>query len=295
MIHKSIFYGTLAALTCAIAGGVLIGMANDFLLGYTMFLVLPGVTGFVTAMTSRFWSSVGISLLITLAVCLGGLLFSGLEGLVCVLMAFPILVITAMLGAGIGLAIRDHVTNDSKFSLGIMPLLAGISIFGAGKVENELTTGVRTETVVSSITIDATPEDVWDALLEFDRVEGPKPLLMRCGLPIPESCTTEGTGVGSQRTCHFNSGFVRERVTRWEPGQCLEFDVVDVQLPGRHWLGFQGAKYTLETTDTGQTLVKRTTIVTSTLRPAIYWQFFERLGTETEHEYILKSLRAELE
>ena len=99
-----------------------------------------------------------------------------------------------------------------------------------------------------------------------------------------------GSGVGATRTCHFNSGLIHERVTMWNPPHYLEFEVEEVQLPGRHWLGFQGAAYQLEQRD-GGTWVSRTTTVTSTLRPACYWRFFEHLGTKTEHEYILNSLK----
>jgi len=101
-----------------------------------------------------------------------------------------------------------------------------------------------------------------------------------------------GTGVGAERTCRFNSGFIRERVTGWNPPEQLELNVEEVSLPGRHWLGFQGATYTLQRIGTGRTRVTRTTIVTSTLRPAFYWSFFERLGAQAEHGYILESLKS---
>ena len=292
--RKSILHGTLAALTCAIVGVTLIAMGNDTAVyGVTMFLVLPAATGFVTVFTARYRKAVMFSLMIATAVCLAGVVFTGLEGIVCVVMALPILWVGAMLGAAIGTAVKKQFPTDTTFSMAIMPILAGVSVLGAGKIEDRLNTGSRIEVVKSSIIIDAARDEVWYAIIEFDQVTGPKPLLMQMGLPIPESCTTRGSGVGAERICHFNSGFIRERVTLWHPPQRLELDVEEVQLPGRHWLGFQGATYTLDKIDTGETRVTRTTIVTSTLRPAFYWRFFERLGTEAEHDYILESLKSE--
>jgi hypothetical protein len=78
---------------------------------------------------------------------------------------------------------------------------------------------------------------------------------------------------------------------QWQPPHRLEFDVEEVQLPGRQWLGFQRAMYTLEPRAAGETLVTRKTVVPSTLRPGFYWRFFEQLGTETEHDYNLSSLK----
>ena len=293
--RKSILHGTLAALACAIVGGTLVALGDATSgVGVTMFLLLPAATGFVTVLTVRYWKAVAISLMIATALCLAGLVFTGLEGIVCVVMALPILSVGALLGAAIGTLVKRQFPTDTTFSMAIMPILAGLSVLGAGKIEDRLDTGSRTEIIESTIIIDAAPDEVWNAMIEFDHVNGPKPLLMQMGLPIPQSCTIRGSGVGSERICHFNSGFIRERVTRWQPPQHLEFDVEEVRLPGRHWLGFQGAAYTLDRIDTGETRVTRTTIVTSKLRPAFYWRFFERLGTEAEHDYILESLKSKL-
>jgi len=293
--RKSVFRGTLTAILCAIVGGTLIARGNAASgLGVTMFLLLPAATGFVTVLTIRYWRAVAISLMIAMALCLIGLVFTGLEGIVCVAMALPILTLGAMLGAAIGVLVKRYFPTDGNLSMAIIPVLAGVSIFGAGKIEDRIAVGCRREIVESTILIEASPEEVWNRIIEFDQVNGPKPLLMRMGLPIPQSCSFRGSGIGSERICRFNSGFIRERVTRWDPPYHLELDVEEVQLPGRHWLGFQRAMYTLDRCDTGDTRVTRTTIVTSTLRPAFYWRFFEHLGTETEHAYILDSLKTKV-
>jgi len=254
-----------------------------------MFLVLPAACGFVTVFTVPFGKAVGISISIAMVLCLAGLVVTGIEGIFCVVMAMPIMWVSAALGAAVGSVVKPHRKRNT--SMAVIPLLAGATVFGAGQLEDRFNTGVRTEVVHSTMVIDASPDEVWNELAEFNEVTGPKPLLLRMGLPVPESCTMTGTGVGAQRTCHFSSGFIRERVTRWDPPHHLNFTVEEVRLPGRHWLSFTGASYTLEETDTGQTKVMRTTTLTSTLKPAFYWRFFERLGTDTEHRYILRSLQ----
>lgn len=290
--RKSVLRGTVAAFVCAIGGGALVAMGEESSsLGLTMFLFLPAATGFVTALTADYWKSVLISLGITMVVCLAGLVVTGLEGTLCVVMASPILLVSAMLGAAFGNLVRNRFSSDHNHSLVILPAVACVSVFGIGKIEDRFDTGKRIETFESTILIDATPEDVWDAMIEFDQVEGPQPWLMQIGLPIPQSCSTSGHGVGAERTCRFNSGSIRERVTVWDRPHRLELDIEDVQLPGRHWLGFLQATYTLEEISVRQTRVTRTTTVTSTLSPAFYWRYFEGVGTTTEHDYILHSLK----
>jgi len=60
-------------------------------------------------------------------------------------------------------------------------------------------------------------------------------------------------------------------------------------MPGRHWLGFEDARYELRSSGSS-TLVTRTTTFTSRLAPVWYWRYFERLGIQAEHEYILVDL-----
>ncbi|MCA9260970.1 MAG: SRPBCC family protein [Planctomycetales bacterium] len=287
---RSLVWGVLTAVSCAALGGLLVAKENAASgLGVSMFLMVPVATGTVTAFTVPYWSAVATSLLIGMTLCLAGLVFVGLEGIVCVAMAFPIILIGSALGAGMGILLRRVFSSDRTYSVAIVPLLAAMSVVGSREIENQLAPPLRVESFETTLTIDAPRNVVWDAMLKFDEVDGPQPLLMHLGLPVPLACTMEGDGPGAQRVCRFNLGTIEERVTRWEPPHRLELDVEKVDLPGRHWLGFQTAAYRLEESG-GRTRVTRSTTVTSTLRPAFYWRYFERMGVEAEHDYILASL-----
>src|SRR5262249_25588348 len=121
-----------------------------------------------------------------------------------------------------------------------------------------------------------------------------KPLLMQMGLPVPNRCTLEGSGAGAMRTCHFNTGIVEERVTAWEPPSRLDMQIVRVTLPGRHWLRLERALYVIEELSPEKSKVTRTTTISSKLRPAWYWRFFERMGVEAEHSYMFDFLAGSL-
>jgi hypothetical protein len=73
----------------------------------------------------------------------------------------------------------------------------------------------------------------------------------------------------------------------------MRMDIIDAQVPGRQWLGFQSASYTLREQN-GKTLLIRETTIESRLLPAWYWRRLEQIGVETEHEYLFEYLRRHL-
>ena len=71
-------------------------------------------------------------------------------------------------------------------------------------------------------------------------------------------------------------------------------EITDVTLPGRDWLSFIDAGYELSETKTGETRVRRTTGISSVLRPRFYWRPLEALATQAEHEYLFNAVEAKL-
>ena len=112
---------------------------------------------------------------------------------------------------------------------------------------------------------------------------------MYVGLPIPVRCEMEGSGVGAKRTCYFDHGYIQETVIEWSPPKVMQLSIDRTNMPGRHWLSFENARYDLRR-EGGETLLTRTTVINSNLYPAWYWRPFERWGVRSEHEYIFGDL-----
>jgi hypothetical protein len=148
---------------------------------------------------------------------------------------------------------------------------------------------VRRETISNSILVSASPEEVWTNIQSIDSLAVPKPWLMHFGLPTPLRCTLERQGVGAKRTCYFDQGFIEETITGWSPPYLLQLKIDRSNMPGRHWLGFENAAYTLRR-EGSYTRLTRTTTITSHLYPEWYWRSLERLGVASEHEYILRDV-----
>ena len=113
---------------------------------------------------------------------------------------------------------------------------------------------------------------------------------MRIGLPVPVSCKVDKEEVGGKRTCYFESGYIEERITEWNPPLSIKMEITASDVPGRPWLTFKDASYELSENNGKTTITRRTTIV-SRLSPAWYWRRLEKIGVETEHEYLFEEVR----
>ncbi|MGA6955538.1 MAG: SRPBCC family protein, partial [Candidatus Acidiferrales bacterium] len=166
-----------------------------------------------------------------------------------------------------------------------MPML----ILAGHRAEVSALTHPRREEVASTIRLSADPEQVWSALRSFDSLAGQKPLLMHIGLPVPVRCVMDGAGLGARRTCYFDQGSIQETVIEWSPPNVMGLSIDRTNMPGRHWLGFEYARYDLHS-DGGGTILTRSTTIISNLYPAWYWRPFERWGVSSEHRYIFSDI-----
>jgi hypothetical protein len=266
--------------------------------GFSLFIGGPFALGMISVLLFGFSRpqpfGACIRLGLTAAALTGlALLALALEGVICLIMATPIVFFLTFFGALVGYVIqaRPWLSDETVgVMLAVLGALPGLMAAETVKPEEQLSFSDRVETVVTTVVLEASLEQVWDALLVTDDVSADKPLLLQIGPPIPKRCTLEGTGVGATRTCHFDLGIVEERVTGWDPPFGLHMQIVRVTLPGRHWLRFERTSFVIEGLAPNKARVTRATTISSKLRPAWYWRFFERMGIEAEHEYVFESL-----
>lgn len=295
-----VMWGMVAGITTAFVfgmGGFLLVRDKTNSMGGVLFVLLPFATGFATALVARRWNLVLASLIIGVIFCTAILLLTKMEGWVCVLMSAPLIAFGLTVGALIGVAVRIHIIDKSRkprilvlFLLLVLPLF----LMGANRIEEPSRRTPRAETFTSVLIVDAAPEKVWNSIKTMDRVNAHKGFLMKIGLPVPVSCSIDREGVGGTRTCYFESGFIQERITEWDPPHVMKLEITAWDVPGRPWLDFQDAGYEFHEAN-GQTVMTRTTTIRSRLLPAWYWRRFERIGVETEHEYLFESVRKKVQ
>ena len=291
--------GLLAGVVTAVVFGVgsfFLVLNTDGFMGWVLFLLVPMATGFATALVARRLNVLIASLILGLLFCTAILLATGFEGFVCVVMSAPLIAFGLALGGLLGYLVRVHYIDKSQGSKALTLLLLfviPVFLMGANRTE-ERSRGLRTETVSDTLVVNSLPEAVWKELENMENISARKTFLMKIGLPVPVSCSTEGRGVGGKRTCYFEDGFIEERITEWNFPTSMKFDVVASDVPGRPWLDFKDASYEISRAG-NQTVITRKTTIIPRLSPAWYWRRLEAIGVHTEHEYLFEALAQNLQ
>lgn len=261
-------------------------------MGAALFWLVPVAAGFSVAMVARKPDSAVAAALLSVVSSLVVLIALGKEGVLCAILAFPIILVGVLVGIGIGVLVRKLLINRTQnqtTSTGILLLVAPIMVLAGERMERPMLQHPRTEVIQTAVEVNDSPERVWSNIPSIDSVQASKPFLMYIGLPIPQRCTLQGQGIGAKRTCYFNVGYIEETVTGWNPPYYMGLSIDRTHMPGRHWLSFESAEYRLEP-KRSMTLLTRRTTVSSHLHPSWYWSRFERLGVESEHTYILRDV-----
>ena len=135
---------------------------------------------------------------------------------------------------------------------------------------------------------------VYDVIKSVDTLNVEKTFLMQLDLPVPHKCVLDKEEVGGIRTCYFDGGIIKQEVVALEKGRLMQMKVLDYQLTGRKWLGFEDAIYTFDSLPNGHCKMTRITSYTSELYPRFYWQPLEQIGIEQEHDYVFRNIVQDL-
>ena len=290
---KGVLVGGLTGVAVGLTGFFVAEIPATHAMGGVIFILVPFAAGFAITLVSRDMQTVSAAGILAAIASLALLIAMHMETPVCALLAFPLLFVGITLGVALGFifhSLRAKLTGKAGPTFTSLVLLSmPLLILTGHRIELSTLTHPRQEVVTSTIRLSADPTHVWNDLRSFDSLQGKKPLLMYIGLPIPMRCAMQGTGLGAKRTCYFDHGSIEETVIDWQPPNVMRLAIDRTNMPGRHWLGFEYAEYTLQQDGDGTILTRNTTII-SNLYPAWYWRPFERWGVSSEHNYIFSDL-----
>ncbi len=263
--------------------------------GVSFFIILPFVLGYIFGNYGNRNDKIR-GLVIAICLFLLILFIVELEGLICILMSLPLIIICIYLGILTNIAKnkikKEKDEQEDLLKKSIFPfclfLFLGITEGVANKQIKDVNE-VRTE-----IILEYSSEEVYETIKSVDTLDAPKPFLMRLDLPVPLKCLLEEEKVGGIRRCFFEKGDIVERVTKLEKAKILQMDVIEYNLTGRTWLGFKEAIYTFEDLGDSACKMTRITTYTSELHPRFYWEPLEQLGISQEHEYVFRNLVKDL-
>jgi hypothetical protein len=270
---------------------------------HSLFLLLPLVAGFASAYLANFrrkWNWDRTITVVALTLATSGFLMLGFEGAICIAMASVVAAMLALIGAGIAWLVSKMKTNRNTTLL-FLAVICPLSM----AFENRFppTPPLLEQTTV--IEIDAPPEVVWRFVPAFPKITAPPTGLLSTGIAYPIASTITGEGIGAHRSCVLSTGDMPERITRWEPGRALEFDVLQTppameetnpffQIRPPHVEGYFAVthgRFILTPLANGRTRVEGTSWFKHNLWPQFYWAPLTRRTVKAVHERVFDHIK----
>lgn len=175
-------------------------------------------------LNATFWHATFVVL-----IAMGAMLLLAMEGVICLVMALPLMLplvlIGSVLGRSIALRSRDVPEQQQRGLAGALVFLPLL-----GLLETRLPEPSE-RMVETSVLVDATPQAVWDTVIAFPPIDSPEPWYFRLGIASPQSARLVGEGVGAVRYCVFTTGEFVEPITVWDEPRRLAFDVAEQPEP----------------------------------------------------------------
>lgn len=298
------------AITLIIA--LILGIISIELLGeygWTIFVLIPSLIGFlppfITSKTKEITKKKSYKLsFITLGLACLGLLIFALEGLICIVMASPILALLTLIGSYLGFISQGNkVVNSTNSTIVLIFMTIGLMSFDKLNAPKGLIP-VRTK-----ITVNANIDEVWNNVVTFNKIEEPTDWIFKTGISYPTDATIDGKGVGAIRYCNFTTGSFIEPITKWDEPNLLQFDVKEQPTPMNelnpfwdvhppHLEGyFKSYKGQFKLTKIAENIteIEGTTWYQVNITPEIYWKSWSDFIIHRIHKRVLNHIKKESE
>jgi hypothetical protein len=305
--NPKLFSILITLVVSAILGYIEIGIFEEY--GWTVFLVIPFIIGFLPAFINGKLSEISkresyqLSFL-TLGIVLIGLLVFALEGMICIVMSLPLIALLVWLGSYLGFkANAGKWTNLANPTIGLFIIcISSMSFDYIYEPENLIQ--VKTKVVVNS-----SIENVWENVVTFEKIDKPTDWIFKTGISYPTDAKIKGTGVGAIRYCNFTTGCFVEPITMWNEPNLLQFDVIEQPIPMNEFNPFWDihpphldgyfnsykGQFKLTKIGDNQTELEGTTWYKVDITPEIYWETWSDFIIHRIHKRVLNHIKIETE
>lgn len=306
------FKGFFAVFIPCVIGWIITYLAiySFELYGYFLFLFLPFIMGVTTSILYRYknnvqWLKVYLISTLTLVIYSLGLIFFSLEGIICLIMAFPIGLLMNGLGCSAG---YNYVKKRFQINVAAILIFLTFSLPVLMAFESISNNEDEIRSVTTSIEINASPEIVWKNVVVFPQLEEPTEFIFKAGIAYPINAKINGHGVGAIRYCNFSTGSFVEPITMWDEPNVLGFDVTEQPAPmkelspydihPKHLDGYWASKrgeFKLTKLPNGNTRIDGTTWYVNKIKPDFYWALWSDYIVHTIHERVLEHIKIQSE
>jgi uncharacterized protein YndB with AHSA1/START domain len=251
--------------------------------------------------------------LTTVLVGLGVAILTMREGVVCCLMALPLVLPVTIVGALCTSTLRRYMRGRrARAAFGGFLLLACTAWQAVeGALDDPPNHPLHRAT--SAVVIDAPPERVFATLTARAlEVRQDWPWFLRIGLPMPSRLRVLPPSEGGQVTGTFSQGVARGQVTEWEPGRTLAYSIDRYQITdlpfhitrlGRSpsygfraervedWLTIVSTRFDLRPLPSGGTELRREIVWRRHLGPALYFGWLQQAIIQRGQDRLLALVR----
>lgn len=310
-MNKEKWISALVAIAITATAAISLAMLSiEFfdLYGSGIFLVTPFVCGAVCVLIynrkgeKRFGESLSVAL-IGGCLTLLGFLALGLEGLICLAMAAPIVIPLFIVGGILGFAVSIIFRRKEISGIASLLLIAFVPLLMGFESRQSNTSPLRS--VQTRVVIESTPEEVWREVIAFSPIPDPTEWLFRVGIAYPTDARIEGEGVGAIRYCNFSTGSFVEPITHWEENVRLAFDVVEqpepmIEIspyPGIHpphldWaIQSERGEFKINDLGDGRVQLIGTTWYRIKMEPEPYWGWLTDKMIQVIHQRVLNHIK----
>jgi hypothetical protein len=219
------------------------------------------------------------------------------------LMALPLAGVMALLGGLVG---RAMARAQAGTGLGFA---AALFVLPGGAAMDRVTSIAPNYEVVTAVEVEATPQTVWNHVVQFDEIRDAPAWYFRAGIAYPIRATINGQGVGALRRCEFSTGAFVEPITAWDPPRSLAFDVIEQPPPLRelsiytevyapHLDGYfrsTHGEFRMIPMPNGHTRLEGHTWFSVDLYPQGYWRAASEMLLHRIHRRVLNQVKRESE
>jgi len=266
-----------------------LGDSNTFVV--STFVIIPILIGLTSAYICRNTRMktlryIGLSTINTLIAILFSFIFLR-EGVICLLIVSPLILVFVTLGALVGKFIFRKKNNTINISV-ISTLLL---VFAVDLLSHHEFTAKVSDTII----VNAPVEKVWPLVVEYEPITMKENYwLFKVGMPSPVQSTVDGHEVGAGRKCIFSNGYVfDEKMVVYEPNKELTFDIVsqprDPEIMGH--IDIQRGQFILVDNGNGTTTLIGNSWYKLYVFPTIYFDAWAESITRNVHLRVMEHIK----
>lgn len=231
------------------------------------------------------------------------LLLFAFEGVICLIMAFPLALLAGFMGALLGRFFAESKvsrTSHACLAILVLPILMA--------AENPFSKTTLVE-AMTSIEINGSIDSAWPRVVGFETISASPRWLLKTGIAYPIRARIEGHGVGAVRYCEFSTGSFVEPITVWQPPDRLSFDVRSQPPPLTEWSPYRHihpphlngyfvsrkGEFRLTALANNRTRLEGSTWYELNLSPHYYWRLWASSIIHLIHSRVLNHIKQVVE